>query len=864
MLSAGSRLGSYEIVSSLGAGGMGEVYRARDTKLQRDVALKILSAALAGDISALARFEREAQSVAQLSHPNILAIHDFGSDAGVAYAVTELLEGETLRERLSSGPLPPRRAVEYALQIARGLAAAHDKGIVHRDLKPENVFVTRDDRVKILDFGLAKPAALPAEGATMTRGVETAAGTVLGTFGYMAPEQVRALAVDFRTDIFAFGALLYEMLSGRRAFAGATPADTISAILHSEPADTLLTADGIPPALERIVRRALDKKPELRFQSSHDLAFALETLVSARSSAAHADMAIAGRDRRASARLARAMRFVPWAAAIAAIAFAAWSSTRPRVAVDVARVVRLDMGLPQGAELYTSWGSVAVSPDGQTVAFIVVESGTSQAYIRRLDDAVAKPVKGGENVWGVVFSPDGERLGAIVVDGSIRLITLGSGLVTPLAQQTDYFGMTWTANDEIVFTRDRQLWRVSPSGGAAIKFADAGAGNLYSFPRTLPDPDKILACVTAGSRTDVVVVSRSTGERRTLVSDAEAPLYAESRHLLFLRNGTLMAVPFDAGTLAIAGRQVPLIEGRSPTMALSKTGTLVHVGADILNSELVWVTRAGAERVLTKTPRNYSNPRVSPDGRQVLVVAGDFWIHDTERDTLSRLALPVPPTTGVSLWMPSGREVLYKTLSAVHRLHLDDGRHSVVEGTLQNDYPSGVSPDGRSLAVTRLMGTSADIHIISLTGDHPPRQWLSTPAYDGGAKWSPDGRWMAYGSHESGRSDVYLQPYPGPGVRRQVSVDGGSHPVWSRDGRELFYRHGSRLYAISVGRRGEDVALSQPRLLFDRLYDFGGGRSIANYDVSADGREFVFVKDSRATELSVVLNFLSEIEARAK
>lgn len=364
-LPPGARLGPYEILAALGAGGMGEVYRARDAKLHREVAVKVMAAPLAADPDALARFEREAQSVARLSHPNILAIHDFGRDGSIAYAVTELLDGETLRERLDRGALPSRKAVEYALQIARGLAAAHDKSIVHRDLKPENVFITSDDRVKILDFGLAKPMELPAAGTTMTRGGPTASGAVLGTFGYMAPEQVRGLTVDHRADIFAFGAVLYEMLTGRPAFAGDTTADTIGAILQADPPDIALAVDKVSPALERIVRRALDKKPHLRFQSAHDLAFALETLAGASVSGTHPAGAPAPLSAPFTARLARA---TPWGIAAAAVAVAGWAILVPSKSGSAPPATRLEMTLPPDVELHVFGGSIAISPDGQTVA----------------------------------------------------------------------------------------------------------------------------------------------------------------------------------------------------------------------------------------------------------------------------------------------------------------------------------------------------------------------------------------------------------------------------------------------------------------------------------------------------------------
>ena len=868
-LVAGSRLGPYEIISLLGSGGMGDVYRARDTRLQRDVAVKVLSPTLAHSADALARFEREAHSVAQLSHPNILAIHDVGRDGNVAYAVAELLEGETLRSRLAGGALPVRKAIDYALQIARGLAAAHDKGIVHRDLKPENVFITKDDRIKILDFGLARPSELPSANATMSVGAVTAAGTVLGTFGYMAPEQVRAQPLDHRADLFAFGTVLYEMVTGRQAFAGATPADTISAILSAEPPPLAAATGALPPALDRIVRRALEKKPELRFQSAHDLAFALETIGNTSVDAA-ASAIVPPAARVASPAPAPVARVAPWAIAAAALALAGWVAFRPAPPESSGVITRLDLGLPAGVELHVFGGTMAISPDGRQIALVGVDGGRRQAYIRALDQAVPRPLKGTETAFRLFFSPDGQKVGVIVTDGSIRIVTLATGAVAPLMERTDFFGAAWTSKDDILFTRDRKLWRVRVTGGVASVVPGAKDTELISYPFPLADGDHVLVTTTTEAGSDVAVVSLATGESRRLVSNAELPLYAESGHLLFLRGGMLVAARFNPATRELTGPEVPIMEGlpqvaRASAISVAGNGTLVYLGVDALQSQIVWVSRSGAEQPLTRTMRQYSNPRTSPDGGSVLVqtMSGELWIHDGERDTLSRLATPVP-MMAFPLWM-SDRAVLYKSAQGVHRLEIAGGGHGHIAGTIPNDYPSGVSPDGGSLSLTRLSSeSSADIYIASLTGAHAPRLWLKTPGYDGGGKWSPDGRLMVYSSTESGQNEVYLQAYPGPGIRRQVSVDGGSHPIWNRDGREIFYRRDASLFAVKVTRTGDDVSLSHPEQLFERLYGFGQGISIPNYDVSADGRAFAMVKDSGATRVNVVLNWFAELEAKTR
>ena len=868
-LTPGTRLGPYEITAVIGEGGMGVVYRARDSKLQRDVAIKVLTSLLANDPDALARFEREAQSVAQLSHPNILSIHDFGRHGAIAYAVMELLHGATLRERLTHGPLTPRKSIEYALQIAHGLAAAHDKGIVHRDLKPENVFITEDDRVKILDFGLARSAALPEAAATKTAGLATAAGTIVGTMGYMAPEQVRAQPFDYRADLFAFGAVLYEMLTGLRAFQGETAADTISAILHTDPPD-LAAADRIPPALERLVRRTLDKKPELRFQSAHDLAFALETLSPSRSGSS--SVSLDGRERRAIPAAARLRALLPWAIAVLAVAAAVAITRRPPVRVVDRPLTRLDLALPPGVELHAANGGIAVAPDGRSLAFAGVQSGSRIAFLRRFDEGDAIPLKGTERVLRCFFSPDGQRLGTIGSDGTIHLVTLTSRSTVTLPVGADFNGAAWTADDRIVFTRERKLWWVSTTCCTPpVPVPQARLDSDYSSPVALPTSDHVAATVASPKGTYVAAVSLKNGEERMLVPEAEVPMYSATGHLVFLRSGSLLASRFSPSTLEVSGPQVPLLDGlatswRAVPVSLSSTGTLVYVADKALQSQLVWVTRDGIERPLTRVGRKYTNPRLSPDGRHMLTqtITGELWLQDIARDTLSRLATPVP-MVGFPMWLPGSREIVFTSASGLHRMDIDGRRHAALAGSIPTDYASGVSPDGTTLAVTRVTeSSSADIYIFSLTDAHEPRVWLKTPFYDGGARWSPDGAWMAYGSMESGQSEIYVQPYPGPGIRRQVSVDGGGYPVWSRDGREIFYRQNSRVYSVAFDRSGDDLRLSQPRLLFDRMYGFGQGTSIPNYEVAADGRAFVMVKDASATTLSVILNWSTELGARVR
>jgi serine/threonine protein kinase/Tol biopolymer transport system component len=883
-LATGTKLGPYEILAAVGAGGMGEVYRARDPRLGRDVAIKVVLAACAADGERVHRFEQEARAAAALNHPNILAVYDIGQHDGAPYVVSELLEGDTLRERLNAGPAPVRKALDHSIQIARGLAAAHEKGIVHRDLKPENVFVTSDGRVKILDFGLAKlietEPAVAGMSALATVPPQTLDGLVLGTVGYMSPEQARGLPADHRADIFAFGAVLYEMLSGRRAFQRDTGADTMIAIVRDEPADLPVVDRQIPPALQRLLSRCLEKSPAARFQSASDMAFALEALSSSDTgrSGVIADQVP---DARSHVRWARA---IPWALAVASIAVAvvAISAGSRRDASTERSITRLELNLPPAVELYaTNGSSVTISPDGRSLAFNGAQAATRRAYVRRLDQSEFIPLRGLGLVLSLVFSPDGESIGLTSGDGTVKKVSLKDGVVVTIARAADlYSGITWGPEDRIVFGSAGTLWEVRASGGTAKQLTTLDTERQeisQRWPALLPDGRTLLfTCYMAGSAATahIEAVSLATGAKQIIVERAAFPIYAPTGHLLFLRDGAIQGAPFDVATLKLTGAPVRLVDkitvtgSGAPIAALSSGGTFAYVPGVAAAARLVWVSRKGVQEPLNDTPQTYGNPRVAPDGQRIVVVRGqsDLWIQDIARPTFTRLT-PVATNMGYPVWTPDGQHVLFRTLSGIHRIRTDgSGRDETIPGTSTQDLPASVSPDGETLAFVRLsQDTSADVYALSLHGEPRPYPIVKTAAYEGGPQFSPDGHWMTYTSDESGQMQVYVRPFPGPDRNRQVSTSGGTHPQWSRTGKELFYRDGDKMMMVDVSTNSgdSDLALSSPKMLFEQRYSFGGSVSIANYDVSPDGQRFVMVKEeSSANRLNVVLNWFEELKRR--
>ena len=917
-LAPGARLGPYEILSLVGAGGMGEVYKSRDTRLDRTVAIKILPDTFAADPQFRERFDREARTISQLDHPHVCALYDVGEQDGTAFLVMQFLEGETLADRLTKGALPIDQAIKTAIEIASALDRAHRAGIVHRDLKPGNIMLTKPG-ARLLDFGLAKSSASVLAGASMlpTAPNLTAQGTILGTFQYMAPEQIEGQEADARTDIFAFGVVLYEMVTGKRAFTGKTHASLISSILKDAPRPIIELQPLVPPLLDHIVSRCLAKDPDDRWQSASDLTRELRWINESSASARVAAAPGAHRARRDRLILGVAAALAGLVIGIVATTLVAGLGRRQplergsevaRVLVGVAPAEHLqalpaDRTLTEGRPSRTA---MAWSPDGRSIVFSGVQGDRQQLYLRALDQLSATPMAGTEGASSPFFSPDGRWVGFWSAGALKKTPVGGSGPPTPICDTPEVFGASWGSDDTIIYSRQiLGVWSVPAAGGTpqAVIAPDRKKGELkYLLPQILPGGRAVLFTVThtplpTWEDTEIVAQSLATGQRTVLIRGGADARYLRSGHLLYLRRGTLMAVPFDSDRLAVTGGEVALIadvmqSANTPSEAsdsgagqfsVSETGSLLYLPGGMFpdpERSLAWVDRTGQVQPLALPARAYLSPRISPDGhRVVLWTQGDrnVWVHDLARGTLTRLTSEA--RNARAIWTPDGTRVTYGSATGgnenifwkpadgsgpAERLTTSDHMH------LSADW----SPDGQTLVfVEPRPETGQDIWVLPLSGNRQPRAIIQTRFDEAYPDFSPDGHWLAYASNESGRTEVYVQPYPGPGPRQQVSTDGGTAPAWSRDGRELFYTTTqttggqatfTKMMAVTVGLRPTFTA-GAPRVLFQGNY--GATAGIRGYDVTADGRRFLMVQQKErprvsASEMILVQNWLEELKAR--
>ncbi|MBI3048532.1 MAG: serine/threonine-protein kinase [Acidobacteria bacterium] len=878
-LDPGTRLGPYEVLAPLGAGGMGEVYRARDPRLGRDVAVKVLPSGLIADAERLRRFEQEARAAAALNHPNILAVHDIGQYQDAPYIVSELLEGDTLRERLFVAALPVRKAVEYAVQVAHGLAAAHEKGITHRDLKPENVFVTSDGQVKILDFGLAKltqaEPALSGISALPTTPPDTLPGVVLGTIGYMSPEQVRGQQADHRSDIFAFGAILYEMLSGKRAFRRETAIETMSAILKEDPPDLPVAERHIPPALARIVDRCLEKNPAARFKSADDLAFALEALSSpserAEGSAAIAAIPVS----RSRERLRWGGVGVVCGAALAVLtAGAAGYLTSPPLETGAYRSAILPSPGVSLTPLLTPNARFALSPDGRRLAFVGVEAGgVTRLWVQPLDAVSAQPLPGTNQASVPFWSPNSRFIG-FYAGGKLKTIDAAGGPPSTLADVTGTPGATWNQEGTILFANfepGSPLRRVSASGGEASAAttlnADEGETRHW-FPFFLPDGRHFLY-LGVGSKTGgpstpngIYVGALDSNERKLLVPGGSSVMYAQG-YLFFLREQMLMAQPFDVDRLELTGDAVAVAQlvttggqsGMAGGFSVSATGVLAYQtgpagvgGQGSPTTQLVWVDRTGKQIGTLGDPAQYADLQLAPDGRQAVVsffdsARGnrDIWIFDVARGLRTRFTFDAVDEFS-SAWSPDGSRLVFNSRrKASLDLYVKPSSGAGAEEELLADsfdkYPLDWSPDGRFVLYGAVVpSTGNDLWVLPLSGDRKPVPFLPTPFNEVNGQFSPDGRWIAYVSNESGRNEVYVAPFPGPGGKWQISTAGGNWPRWRHDGMEIYYLGlDNRLMAATVNGQGAAFMVGAVRPLFETR----AGAPRLSYDISPDSQRFL-------------------------
>jgi len=874
-IAPGSRLGHYEITSLLGEGGMGQVYRARDSRLGRDVAIKVIPPAFTADADRLARFEREARVLASLNHPNIATIHGIEEGGGTRALVMELVEGETLEEHLRKGALPREECLPIFLQIAEALEYAHEHGIVHRDLKPANVKLTPDGKVKVLDFGLAKaldtassamsgtPGASPTMSPTITA-MGTQAGMIMGTAAYMSPEQARGRPVDRRADIWAFGVMLLEALTGRSTFAEETVSDTLAAVLRATPDLSTLPA-ATPAGVRRMIERCLRKDPRVRLQAIGEARVLMEEAqrgeVEDAAPAAHG--AAPQRSRPAWVIIAAL------AATLAAGAALGWALRRGPAAEAVA--MRYALALPEGLTyVLVEHPQLALSRDGtQLVTIVEAESGTPQILYRRIDELDPRLLPDTEGAGGPFFSPDGRWIGFFRNSEMVKIPVAG-GPPTHLADSSGQSrGATWSIDGYIYFTHDSSvpLSRVSENGGPVepvTQLDNERAERTHRWPDVLPDGSAVIFTSDTQASTEyyddarIEAVRTATGERKVLVEGASQARYIPNGNLIFARGGALFAMPFDARALEVRGSPVQIAQGVSTIVgtgaaqfAVSESGAALWIpgGAGTGLWLPVWIARDGSVVQTTIEPGIYGEISLSRDGTRVALVGGqggvsDLWVADLERGSLTRLTFG--EFVSSPTWSPDGLSIAYGTrLQGTSgntwqiAIKAADGSRDakiLVQGE-RGHSPSGFSPDGKLLLFDRLNATATqrDVWSIALDGPAEPQPVLEGPFMKSMAEVSPDGRWVTYASNEGGRSGVFVRPFPRGDGRWQVSAPYGTEPHWSADGREIYFRSDGWLHAVAVDTR-QGFSAARPERLFNRIAFGGNPRT---YSVSPSGKFLV-------------------------
>jgi Tol biopolymer transport system component/tRNA A-37 threonylcarbamoyl transferase component Bud32 len=897
-ISPNTTLAHYLIISRIGAGGMGEVYRARDPRLDREVAIKMLPKHYSSDSDRLQRFEQEARATSALNHPNILTVYDIGTYEGSPYIVAELLSGEELREQLNDGTMSQRNAIDYAHQIAQGLAAAHEKGITHRDLKPENLFVTTDGRVKILDFGLAKlrpqrDQVVSSEIATEKQ--ITDPGTVMGTVGYMSPAQVRGQIADHRSDIFSFGSILYEMLSGKRAFQRETAAETMTAILKEEPQELSETNTQISLPLEKVLRRCLQKKPEQRFHSAHDLAFALEALSTLSGSQREIVTSPVGIPTTRGARLFANARLAWIVVAglllgfLAALPFAiahfrqAPPGSPPIVRYDIPGPAKTTLGLVR-------WPAIALSPDGSTVAFVATAEGVNRLYIRRRDETEVNPLPGTEGAADPVFSPNGRWI-AFVADFTIKKVSL-DGSVTAVMKVGDARGMSWLNDDTLIYTPEAVggLFRISANGGdpqPVSKLDESKKERTHRWPQVLPSEKAVLFTVgtldspDSYERSNIEAVILATGERRVVLQGATMARYVPTGHLVFARGGGLNAVGFDPETLTTQGVPEPILQGvagdettGATHFSIADDGTLAYVpGGPAANlRRLFWADRSGNLQPINIPPAQYNDVRISPDGSRAVFLmgssgSGDVWVYDFARATSTRLTFNVANASPV--WSADSKSIYYTEIrttgnvSTLLRKPADGSREAETVASLKDSaYIKAIKSDGTLAIFDYQMNTnSGDVVELPLEPNAQITRLLNTSFNEYAAALSADGRWLAYQSNESGRPEIFVRDLSASGGRFPISTDGGEEPRWSSDGRELYYRKSGSFMSVAV-EFGPTLHAGAPKELFKGVYDLRSNSGVT-YDVDPKHSRFLMIRRSddinAPSQARVVLNWFNEL-----
>ena len=899
LIAPGTRIHSYEIVTLLGAGGMGEVYRARDTKLGREVAIKVLPELFAADPDRLMRFEREARALAALNHPRIAQIHGLEEADGLRALVMELVEGEDLSQRIARGPIPVDEALAIASQIAEALEAAHEQGIIHRDLKPANIKLRGDGGVKVLDFGLAKaldPNLTPSDpraldlSPTVTSPALTMRGVILGTAAYMSPEQARGKPVDKRADIWALGCVLFEMLTGRRAFSGDTATDVIAAVVKSQPAWDQLPAD-TPPRIRTLLARCLQKEPAMRLRDAGDATLDLRDDVGAAFSPPNTVGADFSPPNSVAAPPPARRRLTLVAALVGAVVLAGVAASlalnRATIAGDPSPI-RLSITFPPNSPMHLGQPipSLALSPDGRTVVYTAGGGPEGiQLWMRPIDSFTATPLPGTRNGRAAFFSPDGKWIG-FFADRQLKKVPAASGPAIVVCDMPGVTaGGTWTSQDEIVFASSgggMQLWRVAAAGGTPTLVSE----QVVFFPEALPDGDKVVVTLenAAGDMPgdqSIAAIELATGTATRLVNGGHYARYLPSGHLVYARNNELVAARFDPRTLSVGdpksvGEAISMDpSGPASNFAVSASGTLAFAPGEPADYQRRLVTIGGNERrAITDERRYFEWPRASPDGTRVVASVRSWrdrvWMIDATRGSMSRVTTQPWQREGVPLFSRDGRWLALAAVegsswSAERResivimpsdLSRPEERLTTAERLL---FPNSFTPDGSTLVyhTNTGEGVGSDLFAVAIHGDHAVRPLLQTPFNEGFADVSPDGRWIAYQTNRSGRPEIWVAPFPSMEGARQVSISGGTYARWSRDGRRLFFYQTNTIWSADFAD-GSAPVISKPA----PYAQLPVVRPAGYFDVMPDGSIlFVDGPDVGSTpELRVILNWTSELQ----
>jgi Tol biopolymer transport system component len=882
-LTPGTKLGPYEVLDALGAGGMGEVYRARDSRLERTVAIKVLPSHLSSSPDLKQRFVREARAISSLQHPHICTLHDVGTQDGVDFLVMEYLEGESLAARLARGPLPTEQVLRTGMEIADALDKAHRQGVIHRDLKPGNVVITKAG-AKLLDFGLAKPAAKLAPDSNVALAATqesplspiTTQGMVVGTFQYMSPEQVTGREADPRSDIFSLGAVIYEMTTGKRAFDGKSQFSVASAVLEKEPEPITAVQPSAPPALDRVVRNCLAKDPDARYQSAHDVKLHLQGLLEGGVSSSALAAAMPGRPKLRE-RIAWVLAALLFVAALAAAYMG--QAQRPthsqRFALPLTVMAR----------------NLIISPDGTKIALVAPdeETGRTVIWLNQVGTLEVKLVAGTEGASHPFWSPDSQFLG-FFADNKLKKLSLRDGAVQTLANASSGRGGSWSPRGMIVYAPDAAgpLWRVSDTGGQPEQIT-AMEKDLIShrWPEFLPDGNHFLylkaTFTTPDNPLDAIwMASLDSKEQKRILQATSNAKYSPSGHLLLVRNRQLVALPFDAASGEVRGEATRLAEELQysasiyqSSFGVSNNGTVVYLtGTELSLSQFVWMDRSGKELGTLGPVQSQTNPRLSPDGSRLLFDASDpagtnvdIYLYDLGRKVSRRMTFD-PTEDAAAVWSPDGRRFVYRssgnaTLWVMAASGLEKAAELVRVGDVADVVSNSWLPNGTLVASLQPPTGGYKLVTVSMPGKSQ-RDLLSGPGDRANGQVSPDGKWMAYMSNETGTWEVYVTPYPGLQGKFQVSVGGGGDPHWRRDVKEIFYvDRKNALWAVPVNA-GETFETGQAVRLFNtRGREAISSTDVYNYDVTADGQRFLVNRTAKPANLSpvyIVLDWTADLK----